>query len=87
MDKRILLLRKGIDWHFNPPAASHWGGVWECMILSAHRVLGALVKEQSLTDECFGTFMIEAERIINNRHLVPITDDLNDLNAITPAKL
>ncbi|VDP30710.1 unnamed protein product [Schistosoma curassoni] len=87
MDKRILLLRKGIGWHFNPPAASHWGGVWERMIRSVRRVLGALVKEQSLTDECFGTFMIEAERIVNNRPLVHVTDDLNDLNAITPAKL
>ena len=81
------LLRKGIDWHFSPPAASHWGGVWERMIRSVRRVLGALVKEQSLTDECLETFMIEAERIINNRPLVPVTDDSSDLDAITPAKL
>ncbi|CAH8572859.1 unnamed protein product [Schistosoma guineensis] len=81
------LLRKGIDWHFNPPAASHWGGVWERMIRSVRKVLGALVKEQSLTDECLETFMTEAERIINNRPLVPVTDDSNDFEAITPAKL
>ncbi|CAH8681695.1 unnamed protein product [Schistosoma rodhaini] len=81
------LLRKGIDWHFSPPAASHWGGVWERMIRSVRRVLDALVKEQPLTDECLETFMIEAERIINNRPLVPVTDDSSDLDAITPAKL
>ncbi|CAH8505435.1 unnamed protein product [Schistosoma rodhaini] len=77
----------GIDWHFSPPAASHWGGVWERVIRSVRRVLGALVKEQPLTDECLETFMIEAERIINNRPLVPVTDDSSDLDAITPAKL
>ncbi|CAI2732197.1 unnamed protein product [Schistosoma spindalis] len=81
------LLKKGIDWHFNPPAASHWGGVWERMIRSVRRVLSTLVKEQPLTDECLETFMTEAERIINNRPLVPVTDDPKDLDAITPAKL
>ncbi|VDP84881.1 unnamed protein product, partial [Schistosoma mattheei] len=89
VQKRIHsdLLRKGIDWHFNPPAASHWGGVWERMIRSVRRVLGALIKEQSLTDECLEIFMIAAERLINNQPLVPVTDDLNDLDAITSAKL
>ena len=51
------------------------------------KVLGALVKEQSLTDECLETFMTEAERIINNRPLVPVTDYSNDFDAKTPAKL
>ncbi|VDP41757.1 unnamed protein product [Schistosoma margrebowiei] len=68
-------------------AASHWGRVWEHVVRSVRRVLGSIVKGQSLTDECLETFMIEAERTINNRPLVPVTDDSNDLDTITPAKL
>nr|AAW27012.1 SJCHGC03504 protein [Schistosoma japonicum] len=81
------LLVKGIDWHFRPPAASHWGGVWERMVRSVRRVLNALAHEQTLTDESLMTFMIEAERIVNNRPLIPITADSQDLEVLTPAKL
>ena len=31
-----------VQWSFNPPEASHQGGVWECMICSKQKILGAL---------------------------------------------
>ena len=35
---RGFLLQTGIHWSFNPPAASHMGGIWERMIRAVRRV-------------------------------------------------
>ena len=38
--------QREIKWKFNPPAASHMGGVWERMVQTTKRVLKSLLKEQ-----------------------------------------
>lgn len=35
---------KDIQWEFNPPMASHMGGVWECIIRSIRHLGEALIK-------------------------------------------
>ena len=37
------LLKKEIDWKFNPPAASHMGGVWERQIRTIRSVLAGII--------------------------------------------
>ena len=81
------LLQKGIQWYFNPPAASHHGGAWERMIRSTRKILGSLAKEQTLDDESLQTLMCEAESIINGRPLTAISDDPKDLEPLTPNHL
>ena len=73
-----------IKWKFLPPHASHMAGAWERLIQSTKRVLNALVKQQTLTDEALLTLIAEAERIINSRPLVA-----GDLGSppLTPAHL
>lgn len=56
---------RGIKWIFNSPAASHQGGIWERQIRTVRRILGALLKEQTLTDDSLQTLLCEVESIIN----------------------
>ncbi|MGL4481231.1 MAG: hypothetical protein ACRCTW_01750 [Lactococcus garvieae] len=76
-DKQVqdAMLSRRIEWYFNPPSASHRGGVWERMIRTIRKVLSHLVKEQVTSDEVLLTSLAEVERIINDRPLVPVYDD------------
>jgi len=81
------LQQREIEWKYNPPSASHMGGVWERLIRTVRRVLGPLLKEQVLDDEALNTVMCLAESIVNSRPLTPVSDDANDLEALTPNHL
>ena len=76
-----------VQWSFNPPEASHQGGIWEGMIGSVRRVLGALLKEQLVDDETLSTLLCEAERILNDRPLTSLSDHPDDPELLTPNKL
>ncbi|XP_068674720.1 uncharacterized protein [Montipora foliosa] len=82
-----FLQQKEILWVFNPPTASHMGGVWERMIRSVRKILNAVLKEQNLTEESLVTLMCEVEAILNSRPLTKISDDPSDLQALTPNHL
>nr|CAH8829358.1 unnamed protein product [Trichobilharzia regenti] len=81
------LLKRNIEWHFNPPHASHRGGLWERLIGIIKRILSSIIKNQSLNDETLETFLCEAERILNDRPLSPVRDDVKDFDVLTPNKL
>ena len=81
------LLQRGIEWHFNPPNASHMGGIWERLVRSIRKILGALIKQQLLTDEALLTYMAEVERILNDRPIAQMSNDPSDMEVLTPSKL
>ena len=81
------MLRRGIDWHFNPPHASHMGGLWERLIRSVRSILRAIVGLQLLSDEGLSTVMAEVERILNDRPLTTVSCDSRDAEVLTPATL
>ncbi|XP_038063156.1 uncharacterized protein LOC119733862 [Patiria miniata] len=81
------LLQRNIQWTFNPPGGSHHGGVWERQIRTVRKLLFSLMKQQTLTDESLHTLLCEVESIINSRPLTRVSDDVNDLEALTPNHL
>ena len=78
------LVQKNVTWMFNPPSASHMGGVWERQIRSARKILKSLADEKLLTDETLLTLVSKTEAIINGRPLTPISDDPKDMESLTP---
>jgi hypothetical protein len=81
------LRQRSIQWQFNPPAASHMGGVWERQIRTIRKLLNMLLKEQSINDESLTTLMCLIESIINSRPLTTVSDDYRDLEPLTPNHL
>lgn len=78
------LTQKGIDWTFNPPAGSHHGGTWEQIIRLIRKVLYSILRQQTLDDESFCTILCEVEAILNSRPITNLSDDPNDVEALTP---
>ena len=81
------LISAGVKWSFNPPAGSHHGGVWERMIRMVRRVLSSVLHQQTLDDDGLHTVMCEVEAILNDRPITQLSDDPNDLEALTPNHL
>lgn len=76
--------QQGINFHFNPPAAPHQGGLWEGAIKSAKHHLRRVIGEQVLTLSEFMTLTTQIEAILNSRPLTPLSNDPSDLTALSP---
>lgn len=84
------LLEEGCEWSFNPPHASHMGGVWERMIGIVRRILDSMFAKLGpthLTHDVLLTFLAEASAIVNARPLVPVSVDPGAPEVLTPAML
>jgi hypothetical protein len=81
------LLKQDIKWVYNPPGASHMGGVWERLIRSVRSVLVGVLKQQTLDDESLTTLLTVVEGIINNRPITKLSDDPRDEKPLTPSHL
>ena len=73
-----------INWHRNPHASSHMGGVWERQIRSACTIPMSLLHthRRSLNDESLRTLLAETEAIVNSRPLT--VDTLGDVQSEQP---
>lgn len=78
------LANQSIAFHFNPPLAPHFGGVWEREIKSVKASLQVILKDQALPEEVLMTVLIEIEGILNSKPLGYVSSDLADPDPITP---
>ena len=76
----------GIVWEFNPPKASHFGGVWERIIRTVRRVLETVMTNKTYTDDSLQTIFCEVEAAVNGRPLTLVGDTCGG-EVLTPQKL
>ncbi|XP_076299894.1 uncharacterized protein LOC143218549 [Lasioglossum baleicum] len=81
---RSLMLDLRIQWHFNPPAAPHFGGLWEAAVKSTKHHLRRTIGEARLTYEEMTTLLTQVEACLNSRPLTALSDDPTDLTALMP---
>lgn len=76
--------KEGITWHFNPPSAPHFGGLWEAAVRSAKGHLLKVLGELVVPFEDLCTLLVQVESCMNSRPLTPMSDDPSDLEPLTP---
>ncbi|XP_021966107.1 uncharacterized protein LOC110861310 [Folsomia candida] len=76
---------KRIVWKFNPPTAAWWGGWWEKLIGLMKGLLKRMLGQARVNHEELMTCIIQVENVLNNRPLTVVTEDPQDLKALTPS--
>ena len=79
-----LLSNDKIQWHFIPPLTPHFGGLWEAGVKSTKYHLKRILGNHLLTYEEFSTVLTQIEGCLNSRPLCPLTNDIEDLDTLTP---
>lgn len=80
----VFATHQQIQWHFNPPAAPNFGGIWEAAVKSLKHHLRRVIGDTILTYEEMATLLIQIEACLNSRPLQPLSDDPEDFSALTP---
>lgn len=78
------VVKLGITWQFNPPAAPHMGGVFESLVKQVKRVMKATLTTRVFSEDTLHTILTETEAILNSRPLTANSDDPEDYEALTP---
>ena len=71
-------------WKFNPPGAPHFGGIWERLVRSFKKAMDAILGNRRLTLPVLTTTMCLVEQTLNSRPITAVSDDPDDLEALTP---
>ncbi|CAG7637498.1 unnamed protein product, partial [Allacma fusca] len=73
-----------IRWHFNPPSAPHFGGIWEAGVKLVKNHMKRVIGTTTLNFEELTTVLAQIEACVNSRPISPLSTDPGDLSALTP---
>ena len=73
-----------ITWHFNPPHAPHFGGIWEAGVKSAKSLMIRTVGDVALTFEELATLTAKISAVLNSRPISPLSNDPSETDYLSP---
>lgn len=79
-----LLANDSIEWHFNPPSAPHFGGIFEAGVKSMKYHIKRILGNSNFTYEELTTVLYQTVGVLNSRPICALKDDIDDLEALTP---
>ncbi|XP_033221155.1 uncharacterized protein LOC117175554 [Belonocnema kinseyi] len=77
------LTTEGTSWHFIPPTAPNFGGIWEASVKSLKHHLRRCVGAHTLTFEKFRTTLTRIKACLNSRPIGPNSDEPDDFSYLT----
>ncbi|XP_037816099.1 uncharacterized protein LOC119606603 [Lucilia sericata] len=75
----------GLEWKFIPPSAPHMGGLWEAGVKSFKIHFRKIAGAHKFNFEEFSTLLARIESVLNSRPISPMSEDPDDLQALTPS--
>ncbi|XP_039285556.1 uncharacterized protein LOC120351673 [Nilaparvata lugens] len=76
------IAQEGIKWHFQPPSAPNFGGLWESSVKLVKAHLKRVIGQSCLT---IIEFITQIEACVNSGPITPMSEEPSDLVALTPA--
>ena len=76
-----------IEWLFIPPRSPNFGGLWEAAVKLMKHHLRRVMGNSILTYEEITTILCQIEQVLNNRPLMALTNNPDDIFALTPSML
>lgn len=84
-DCKNQLALKGIKWTFIPSLSPTFGGIWEANVKTMKVFLKRTQNNGHIVYDEYYTVLCKIEALMNSRPLCPLTDDPNEIAALTPA--
>ncbi|GFV93189.1 integrase catalytic domain-containing protein [Trichonephila clavipes] len=87
----LLYVKQGdkiqrITWKLIPPTAAWWGDFWERLARTMKELLRRTFGMAIFTYEELLTILCECEKVVNSRPLTYLSEDMQDLTPIRPAR-
>lgn len=80
-----MVSNEGTRWHFIPPRAPNFGGLWEAGVKCVKTHLLKVLGTSTLTYEEMSTLLTQIEACLNSRPICGLNDHPDDVSALTPS--